>query len=60
MKNIETTKEIQKVEEGWLGKSKGMLQILWERGFINHRRVTHPRSMAYSKMGGNHIIPMVN
>mmetsp|Transcript_9246 Transcript_9246/g.13427 ORF Transcript_9246/g.13427 Transcript_9246/m.13427 type:complete len:132 (-) Transcript_9246:184-579(-) len=29
---IETT---QKIEEGWQGKPKGLLQILWERGWID-------------------------
>jgi hypothetical protein len=29
---IFTTVEEQKVKEGWLGKPKGMLQVLWERG----------------------------
>jgi len=24
-----------KVVEGWQGKAKGLLQVLWERGFIN-------------------------
>jgi hypothetical protein len=24
-----------KIREGWAGKPKGMLQILWERGFID-------------------------
>jgi hypothetical protein len=28
----------QKKEEGWEGKPKGMLQILWERGWINPQR----------------------
>ena len=30
--NIELMHDIEFVEEGWLGKSKGLLQILWERG----------------------------
>mmetsp|Transcript_33708 Transcript_33708/g.81727 ORF Transcript_33708/g.81727 Transcript_33708/m.81727 type:complete len:222 (+) Transcript_33708:463-1128(+) len=25
----------RKVKEGWMGKPKGMLQVLWERGFID-------------------------
>lgn len=29
---VETT---QKIEEGWQGKPKGLLQILWERGWID-------------------------
>ncbi len=27
--------EERKIIEGWVGKLKGMLQVLWERGFIN-------------------------
>jgi hypothetical protein len=23
------------IKEGWVGKPKGMLQVLWERGFID-------------------------
>ena len=26
---------IYKIMEGWIGKPKGMLQILWEHGFID-------------------------
>jgi len=26
---------LPKVKEGWDGKSKGILQVLWERGFID-------------------------
>ena len=34
-KNVPIEEEIAGVEEGWVGKPKGMLQILWERGFID-------------------------
>ena len=34
------TKLVRKVEGGWVGKPKGMLQILWERGFINETNWT--------------------
>ena len=33
--NIPTKIEIPKVVEGWVGKAKGTLQILWERGWID-------------------------
>ena len=33
--NIPIEFERNKVVEGWVGKQKGMLQILWERGFID-------------------------
>jgi len=32
---IQTKKTVPKVVEGWVGKAKGKLQILWERGFID-------------------------
>jgi hypothetical protein len=33
--NVSIWKCAEDVEEGWLGKPKGLLQILWERGFID-------------------------
>ena len=33
--NIPIEYEIDKIKEGWLGKPKGMLQVLCERGFID-------------------------
>jgi hypothetical protein len=45
-----TVKECQ-VKEGRLGKPKGMLQILWERGWIDSTKVVSGRSMRYSKDG---------
>ena len=47
--NISITIEEQDVTEGWLGKQKGMLQILWERGWIDSSKVVTARSMRYSK-----------
>jgi hypothetical protein len=41
--NIETKVTSSKVIEGWQGKAKGLLQVLWERGFIdadNHQKYT--------------------
>jgi len=32
--------QIQKVEEGWEGKPKGLFQVLWDRGFINSEDIT--------------------
>jgi hypothetical protein len=34
-KSIPIEEELDEVVEGWEGKPKGMLQILWERGFID-------------------------
>jgi hypothetical protein len=39
------------VKEGRLGKPKGMLQIIWERGWIDSTKVVSGRSMRYSKDG---------
>jgi hypothetical protein len=36
-KNIPIEEELNEVVEGWEGKLKGMLQILWEQCFINHQ-----------------------
>jgi hypothetical protein len=41
--NIETKVTSSKVVEGWQGKAKGLLQVLWEIGFIdadNHQKYT--------------------
>ena len=29
-----------KIKEGWLGKAKGLLQVLWERGFIDTNKLS--------------------
>jgi hypothetical protein len=34
-KDMPIEEEMEEVVEGWEGKPKGMLQILWERGFID-------------------------
>ena len=33
------TPEREKIEQGWMGKPKGMLQVLWERGLIDETRL---------------------
>jgi hypothetical protein len=33
--NITVMKTVEKVKEGWEGKAKGLLQVLWERGLID-------------------------
>ena len=50
-RDLPITIEEQEVKEGWLGKPKGMLQILWERGWIDSSKVVSARSMRYSKDG---------
>jgi len=32
---VPTAEFIQKIKQGWVGKQKGLLQILWERGWID-------------------------
>lgn len=39
------------VTKGWVNKPKGMLQMLWERGFIDEAQVNSPRSSRYPKDG---------
>jgi hypothetical protein len=50
-RNISVTIEEQNVKEGWLGKPKGMLQIVWEPGWIDLTKVVTVRSMRYSNDG---------
>ena len=49
--NIDVQKNTSNDIPGWLGKPKGMLQILFERDYISQELVTNPRSMRYTKMG---------
>ena len=37
--NIDLTYSHQGVIKGWVGRPKGMLQVLWERGFINEQEL---------------------
>ena len=37
--NIPLEKTENYVQPGWVGQNKGLLQVLWERGFINEREV---------------------
>ena len=39
-KNIALTYEYNIKKEGWMGKPKGLLQILWERGFVDEKNVS--------------------
>ena len=49
--NISIIEDIAGVIPGWVGKPKGMLQVLYERGMIDPSLVTSPNSMRYSKEG---------
>ena len=33
--NIAITRTAEKIKEGWEGKAKGLLQVLWEKGLID-------------------------
>ena len=37
---IELTCRIEVIEEGWVGRPKGLLQVLWERGWIDEKRIS--------------------
>jgi hypothetical protein len=47
--NISITIKVQEVKDGWFGKPKGMLQMLWECGWIDLIKEVNARSMCYSK-----------
>ena len=38
--DIELTYDLEVVEEGWLGNPKGLLQVLWEKGWIDENNVS--------------------
>ena len=38
-KNIPITKTAEQIKEGWEGKAKGLLQVLWERGVIDSTNI---------------------
>ena len=38
--SIPITCEVHKVKEGWVGKARGLLEVLWERGFIDINKLS--------------------
>jgi hypothetical protein len=46
-----------KIKEGWVGKPKGMLQILWERGFIDPSRAVDYYTNDGKKDAFGNLIP---
>ena len=50
-KKIPIKVSTQNIKPGWCHKPKGILQILFERGWTDHTLVKSPRSMRYSKKG---------
>ncbi len=54
----EFEEEIDKIVEGWEGKPKGMLQILWERGFIDQGKMSKSDcTLKGKKDASGNIIP---
>ena len=50
-------KEVPKCKEGWLGKPKGMLQILWEWGHIDPFKTKNGYTVKGKKNVYGNIIP---
>ena len=48
---IALKKRNQKIIEGWVGKPKGLLQVLWERGWIDEQRLDEYRLLAKDEEG---------
>ena len=49
--NISIFTTNKKIDKGWCGAPKGMLQVLYERGHIDATKVKNVRSSRYSKNG---------
>ncbi len=43
---------VPRIKEGWMGKPKGMLQILFERGFLDTRGKTNDEIVKYYTVNG--------
>ena len=54
--NIATSTETVIVQKGWCNSPKGMLQIMYERGYINKDYVKNPRNSKYSLNGEKKIM----
>jgi hypothetical protein len=50
--NIPVRRTIPMIQEGWVGKPKGMLQILWERGFIDTAAKTPQEAAEFYTVNG--------
>lgn len=48
--------ERNKTEEGWRSKPKGMLQILWERGFIDPSLTSRRKRLYYNTEQNNWVL----
>ena len=50
--NIPIRFEQRKMKEGWMGKAKGMIQILYERGFIDTATQTKEQAFSFYQVQG--------
>ena len=55
--NLPIEKIEQKIVEGWSGKPKGMLQVLWERGFIDPDKKESDYTVCGKKDDFQNLIP---
>ena len=55
--NISLTKETSVIDEGWVNKPKGMLQILYERGFLDPTRSMKTYTLDGKKDEYGHVVP---
>ena len=55
--NISLTKDTIVIDEGWVNKPKGMLQILYERGFLDPSKSMNSYTLGGKKDEYGHIVP---
>ena len=57
--NVELTSEVELVEEGWVNRPKGLLQVLWERGWIDVTKLSEYtlKGKANQMDGDQNILP---
>jgi len=57
--NVELTSEVELVEEGWVNRPKGLLQVLWERGWIDETKLSEYtlKGKANQMDGDQNILP---
>jgi hypothetical protein len=54
--DVATTVTTAKIDEGWVGKPKGIFQVLWERGWINEERWKEYRLVVKDADDDNRVI----
>ena len=45
--------DVPKIKEGWVGKAKGLLQVIWERGFIDTNNLASSTLTGRKNLLGN-------